>query len=208
MDIAALLLAAGVNPNPQLNFHRPSRGGNIGRFVDDLLTTGATPLLRAAISHDIEAIRLLLDHGALVDLPNVMGVTPLMAAAGMGVSGRDRLANVGGDAQDSAIATIGVLLAAGADINKRVTDIHSRAARIARISTMTEREGQTALYGAIKFAWTRVVNYLIENGAEVDIVDALGKSPVDAALGQIGGRDNTVSEEIADILRQAIANDA
>jgi ankyrin repeat protein len=89
-----------------------------------------------------------------------------------------------------------------------VTDIHSRAARIARISTMTEREGQTALYGAIKFAWTRVVNYLIENGAEVDIVDALGKSPVDAALGQIGGRDNTVSEEIADILRQAIANDA
>ena len=36
------LLDAGVNPNPQLNMHRPGRGGNSGRFVDDLLTTGVT----------------------------------------------------------------------------------------------------------------------------------------------------------------------
>ena len=37
-----------------------------------------------------EGVRALLEHGALVDLPNVMGVTPLMGAAGMGVSIRDR----------------------------------------------------------------------------------------------------------------------
>ena len=80
-----LLLAAGVNANPQLNMHRPGRGGNSQRFADDLLTTGATPLLRAAITHDHDAMRALLEHGALVDLPNVMGVTPLMAAAAVGV---------------------------------------------------------------------------------------------------------------------------
>jgi ankyrin repeat protein len=206
LDVMATLLAAGVNPNPQLNMHRPGRGGNSSRFTDDLLTTGATPLLRAAIGNDLDAVQLLLQHGALVDLPNVMGVTPLMGAAGMGVSGRDRRLNIDStdDIQLRIIATLEVLLAAGADINARVADIEGRSARIARISTMTEREQQTALFGAVKFGWARVVEYLIDHGAAVDIVDALGKSPLDAALGDIGGRDNTVSEEVAEILRQAL----
>ena len=203
MDVVRLLLAAGVNPNPQLNMHRPGRGGNSSRFVDDLLTTGATPLLRAAIGHDSEAARVLLEHGAVVDLPNVMGVTPLMGAAGMGVSARDRRLNYSGDVQSRAIDTLEILLAAGADINARVTDIHSRTARIARISTMSEREGQTALFGAVKWGWTRVVARLIDRGAEIDIVDALGNSPLDAAMGRTGGRDNTVSEEIAELLKRA-----
>jgi len=203
IDIVRRLLEAGVDPNTQLNMHRPGRGGNTSRFVDDLLTTGATPLLRAAIGHDIEAVRLLLEHGAHVDLPNVMGVTPLMGAAGMGVSGRDRRLELGGDAETRAIATLELLLAAGADVNARVTDIDSRTARIARISTMSERAGQTALYGAVKFAWARVVEYLLANGADAGVVDALGASPLDAALGRTGGRDNTASEEIAEILRRA-----
>jgi len=203
LDVIKRLLDAGVNPNPQLNMHRPGRGGNSGRFVDDLLTTGATPLLRAAIGHDVDAVRALLEHGALVDLPNVMGVTPLMAAAGVGVSGRDRRVGLDGDIQARVIATLEVLLAAGADVNARVTDIDSRTARIARISTMTDRNGQTALFGAVKFGWTRVVEYLLAHGAKADVVDALGKTPLNAALGQTGGRDNTVSEEIAAMLRAA-----
>ncbi len=202
-DVIRLLLDAGVNPNPQLNMHRPGRGGNSSRFVDDLLTTGATPLLRAAIGHDAAAVRALLEHGALVDLPNVMGVTPLMGAAGVGVSQRDRRLNLDSDVQTRALATLEVLIAAGADVNARIMDIDGRTARIARISTMTERNGQTALYGAVKFGWTRVVQFLLEHGAKTDIVDALGKSPLNAALGQTGGRDNTVSQEIADLIRKA-----
>ncbi len=78
------LLDAGVNPNAQLAFKEPSRGGRDNRFRDDLLTTGATPLLRAAQTFDNDVVRALLDHGALVDLPNASGVTPFMAAAGIG----------------------------------------------------------------------------------------------------------------------------
>jgi ankyrin repeat protein len=121
----------------------------------------------------------------------------------MGVSRRDRRLDLAGDVEDQAIATLDVLLAAGADVNAKVTDIHGRTARIARLSTMSDREGQTALYGAVKFGWSHVVAYLIAHGAKVDVTDALGKTPLDAALGKIGGRDNTPSDEIAEMLRKA-----
>lgn len=205
LDIARMLLEAGVNPNPQLNMHRPGRGGNSGRFTDDLLTTGATPLLRAAIGFDNAAIELLLRYGAQVDLPNVMGVTPFMAAAGMGVSVRDPRGSYGEGVQQRAIATMKVLLAAGADINARTTDTSSHTARIARPSTMTNRQGQTALYGAINWGWTEVVKFLLDNGARVDVVDAAGKSLLDAIKGNAGGRDHRDVPEIQAMIQQAVA---
>jgi ankyrin repeat protein len=200
-DIVRLLLQAGVNPNSQLNMHRPGRGANSSRFVDDLLTTGATPLLRAAIGHDVATVKLLLEHGALADLPNVMGVTPLLGAAGMGISPRDRRLDLEGDVQTRVIATLELLIAAGADVNARVTDIESRSARIARISTMTDRLGQTALFGAAKFGWARVVELLLAHGADPNAKDALGKTPLDVAEGRTGGRDNVVSAEVAELLK-------
>src|ERR1043165_3095559 len=64
MDIIKALLAADADLNAQLNFHRPSRGGNSGRFIDPLLNTGCTPLLRATMAGDSEVVRALLDKGA------------------------------------------------------------------------------------------------------------------------------------------------
>jgi ankyrin repeat protein len=203
-DIVRLLLEAGVNPNPQLNMHRPSRGGNIGRFADELLSTGTTPLLRAAIGGDLDTARLLLEHGALVDLPNVHGITPLLAASGH-VSGRNQRLDTE-QAQARAIELLELFLAAGADINAKITDNHSRTANVGRQpNAVTEREGQTALYGAAKYGWADVIEFLLAKGANPNVKDALGKSPVDAALGQVGGRDNRVSEDIAARLRAAAA---
>ena len=204
-DLVRLLLEAGVNPNAQLNMHRPSRGGNNGRFADELLNTGTTPLLRAAIGADVEAARLLLEHGALVDLPSVHGITPLMAAAGHS-SGRgfgDQQLNAA-QAQARAIELIDMFLAAGADINAKITDDSSRTASVGRQpNAVTERKGQTALYGAVKNGWANVVEHLLAKGANPNISDALGRTPVDAALGRIAGRNTVVSEEIAATLRAA-----
>ena len=203
LDVMQALLGKGVDPNPQLVMHRPGRGGNSGRFTDDLLTVGATPLLRAAIGYDTEAIRLLLDHGALVDLPNAMGVTPLMAAAGLGVSTRDPRGNYAGDVQERALATMDVLVKAGADVNARVADTTRHTARIARPSTMTDREGQTAIYGPINWGWSKVVQYLLDKGSRVDLVDAAGKSPLDAANGNAGGRDYKATPEVLAMIQKA-----
>src|SRR5256885_1899056 len=103
LELARLFLDAGVNPNSQLNMHRPGRGGNSGRFADEIITTGATPLLRAAGAQDKAAVRLLLDHGARVDVPNVMGVTPLMAAAGVRKGASPRFNPDAADVQDRSI---------------------------------------------------------------------------------------------------------
>jgi ankyrin repeat protein len=63
---------------------------------------------------------------------------------------------------------MGILLKAGADINARVTDTTSLTARIARTSTMTNREGQTALFYAAQLGRTAVVRFLLEHGAKPD----------------------------------------
>src|SRR4029077_14034076 len=168
----------------QLNMHRPGRGGNSGRFADEIITTGATPMLRAAASQDSAAVRLLLDHGGRVDVPNVMGVTPLMAAAGLGMELSPRFNPSAKDAQDRSIATLEILLAAGADVNARITDVKSRTARMGRGSTLPERGGQSALFGATQWAWPRVVKCLIDHGAEVAITDDRRVSPLAAASGQ------------------------
>lgn len=201
LDIIRLLLEAGVNPNSQLNMHRPSRGGNSGRFTDDLLTSGATPLLRAATSHDREAIQVLLEYGALVDLPNVMGVTPFMSAAGMGSSRGVLRGRYGEGAQSSSIAAMAVLLATGADINARITDTSGHTARIARRSSMTNRQGQTALYGAARQGWIEVARYLLDHGADINVMDDLGKSPLDAAMGNAGGRLDRPIDEMVELFK-------
>src|SRR5690606_30997760 len=209
MDLVRRLLAAGVEVDPQLNFHRPGRGGNTQRFTDYLLTTGATPLLRAAITHDHDAMRALLEAGADVNLPNVMGVTPLMAAAGIGgrnISfGSNRSPNFEGDPEieDKVIASLEILLASGADIDARVTDTQSRTARIARPTAITDRDGQTALYSAAGRGWPRVTGFLIEHGADVAIVDDGGRSPLDEALRLVDGQPVPRSEEVAEMLRGA-----
>jgi ankyrin repeat protein len=208
MDIVKRLLAANVDVNPQLNFHRPGRGGNSQRFVDDLLTTGATPLLRAAITHDDDAIRALLEHGALVDLPNVMGVTPLMAAVSVGVREPGFGANRAPDyadkkLEDKIVASAELLVAAGADVNARITDLKSRTARIARINSMTDRQGQTALHSAAARGWPTVVAWLLEHGADAGAKDDLGKTPLDIATTPVQGRPVPNGTVIAEMLRNA-----
>src|SRR5436190_71246 len=128
------------------------RGGNAGRVADEIITTGATPVLRAAASQDSEAVRLLLEYGGRVDVPNVMGVTPLMAAAGLGMEPSPRFNPSANDAQDRSIATLEILSAAGADagVNARITDITSKTARMGRGSTLPEQGGQSALFGAVQ----------------------------------------------------------
>jgi ankyrin repeat protein len=201
LDLVLALLNAGVNPNHQLNMLQPSRNGNSGRFKDDLLNTGATPLLRAAQTFDNEVVRALLDHGALVDLPNAMGVTPLMATTGIGTRTTQSVLGPGppADVEARSIETMNILIKAGANVNARITDTTSLTARIARTSTMTNREGQTALFFAAQTGRPAVVRFLLDQGADVNAMGDSVKALLNAA------RSNA---EITAMIRAAMPKDS
>jgi uncharacterized protein len=180
MDIIKALLAANVDLNPQLNFHRPSRGGNSGRFIDPLLNTGCTPLLRATMTGDSEVVRALLDKGANPNI-NDMGLTPFLVAAGVGAGNRG---GTGLAAQTSAGGPVNMelmelLLQHGADVNAQVTGTLTYSMRVSRAPSANE--GKTALHVAAETGKTDLVRYLLGKGASTQITDADGKKPIDLA---------------------------
>jgi ankyrin repeat protein len=197
------VLDAGVNPNPQLAFKEPSRGGRDNRFGDDLLTTGATPLIRAAQTFDNDVVRTLLAHGARVDLPNASGVTPFMSAAGIGTRIGSSVLGPGvrEDVVARSLETMEILRAAGADVNARIVDVTSLTARIARDNTLTNRQGQTTLFHAAETGRTLVVKYLLEHGAKVDALDDMGRTAIDVARSRRGNDAGT--QEIVTLLEKA-----
>jgi ankyrin repeat protein len=179
MEIINALLAADIDLNPQLNMHRPSRGGNSGRFIEEFLNTGCTPLLRATIANDIEVVRALLEKGGS---PNIsgMGLTPFLIAAGVGTGGRGTglaaSTSAGGAAN---LAIMDLLLQHGADVNAQVTGTMTYSLRIARAPSATE--GMTALHVAAQQGRTDLVSYLLEKRANPELLDSSGRKPIDLA---------------------------
>ncbi len=159
-----LLLDAGANPNAQLKLFPPYRSLGADRGGDSMLTTGTTALLRAAKAGDAAAIRLLLAHGAIVSLPNRMGETPLMAAAGLGTTPVDTRGKY--KTEQEAIETIGLLLAGGANVNA------------------VDGRGETALFGAASFGLNDVVRSLVSHHADISVKDDRGMTAIDAAMGR------------------------
>ena len=191
LQVIEQLLNAGANPNLQLKLLPPYRSIGSDRGVDGMLTIGATPLLRAAKGLDAPAIKLLLEHGAIIDLPNNQGITPVMAAAGLGsVDADTRGYYTTFDVQLRSIDSLELLLKAGADIN-----------------AAGGRRMQTPLAAAAYWGWNDVVQYLFDHGAKLDVKDNGGMSPIDAALGKAGGNSRggqriDVHEDTAALLRK------
>lgn len=159
--------------------HRPSRRGNVGRFVEEFYNTGCTPLMRATISGDLEVVRTLLDKGADPNI-SAMGLTPFLIAAGVGTGGRGAglaSATHSGGPVDTAIMDL--LLAHGADVNAQVTGTQNYSLRISRSPSATE--GMTALHVAAQKGRADEVRYLLGKGARTDLADRDGHKPIDLA---------------------------
>ena len=62
LELMRLLLDAGANPNQRTTTHIWYAAYNAGRMGVDF--TGATPFWRAAYAVDVEAMRVLVEHGA------------------------------------------------------------------------------------------------------------------------------------------------
>jgi ankyrin repeat protein len=174
LDVIRMLLEAGANPNLQLKLLPPYRNLGNDRGLDTMLSIGTTPLLRAAKALDAPAVKLLVDHGAKLDLPNNRGITPVMAAAGMGsVDADTRGWYTTDDTPQRSVDTLKILLDAGADVNSK------------------DPLGKTPLHEAARWGWNAAVQYLVDHGADLYAKsrDAQGreKTVIDSAMGRNGG---------------------
>ncbi len=156
---------------------------------------GATAFWRASQSSDLAVMKLLLAHGADPNIATNIGVTPLQVAAGIGwVEGITYEWS-----KDANVEAVKLLLTLGNDPNAQA------------------QTGRTALHGAAHKGATRVIQVLVDAGAQLDLRDygqtgndAGGRLafhkylPVDYADGliRIGTQSALVQPEAGTLLRK------
>jgi ankyrin repeat protein len=112
-------------------------------------------------------MKLLLAAKADINLATRAGITPLMAAAGMGTKEEDATGRF--KTEEDGIEAIELLMKARAGINA------------------ANGQGQTALHAAAGQGYDKVVEFLAAHGADVNAKDQRGFTPLDHALGNAGG---------------------
>src|SRR5439155_777037 len=159
------VLAQGANPNLQATARPPGFGGTgTGGYND---AVGATPFVIAANAADVEMMRILLAAGADPNLVTKTNSNALLAATGL-----NRGIGEITDDEDRALGAVKFLLDVGVD-PKAVTTFN-----------------ENALFGPGYRGWNRLLELLIEKGADVNVVSKAGVTPWLAASGfgdRLGG---------------------
>jgi ankyrin repeat protein len=171
------LLAHSANPNLRMTKGTPLRRASTDFNLPATLI-GATPYLLAAKFLEPEIMQILVDGGAdpKITMPN--GATPLMLAAGMG-SFRSRRGNSVIEPENRVLATVAAAINLGASVNE------------------VNLAGDTALHAAASKGYDTVVQFLADHGAQVNVKNKRGQTPLAAALTSGRGRGGAVS--VADV---------
>ena len=165
LELLAMMLAKGADMMSRLPDHLLDRDA---RFTPPPPKITDVALIRAARSSDVEAMRVLVDHGADPSLRDDKrgGITPLVAV----MMGPELPALIEAEREPSeqkAIAAIDFLLDHGAK------------------PTLGNDLGTTALHVAALRDYPGVVKHLAERGADLDVADREGFTPLDYAVGRL-----------------------
>jgi hypothetical protein len=123
--------------------------------------SGVTPFMLAAATGDVALMKAMLAKGADPMAATDDGVTAMMVAAGVGV-GSDRTP----EEEKGALEAVKMLVEVGADVN-----------------AATKTLGYTALNGAAYNGSNDIIQYLVEKGANLNVKDKMGQTPLSIAEG-------------------------
>jgi ankyrin repeat protein len=192
LDLATALLDKGADPNARVNRKVWFASYNFDQSgVDE---TGATPLWRAAYAADVDAMTLLVAHGADPAIPTIKAlerrgpddpeggrdvsglppvpiggpaITALQAAAGPGYA-------KGFAGNSHHVAPGGMLAAVTYLVNELHADVNARDA-----------DGNTALHHAASRGDNEMIVFLVSKGADAKAVNRAGQTTVDVANGPV-----------------------
>jgi ankyrin repeat protein len=151
---------------------------------------GKTPLHLAIVAADFEAIRMLLDRTADVNVRDNRGYTPLHYGAFENTGDEDEDDR---KLQDDDFRCVRLLLERGADTeaqnNRGTTPLHVAASVMRQnfVQILTENvtninlrndQGQTALHKASRRCHPGIISILLNHGADVDAQDNGGSTPL------------------------------
>ena len=195
MDVLRALLEAGADPNPRLNTHLWYWEYGLTKMGIDL--TGATPFWRAAFAQDLEAMRLLVAHGADPHIPT------RWPEVGM----RERRQQDGRQQEDSALPWIPEgapnawpihAVAGGGYLGLGAFSVRNEPDQfIPAVKYLIEELGADVnqrdswLYTPMHYAASRgdneLIDYLVSRGGDVTAITRLGQSTADMARGGRAG---------------------
>lgn len=233
LELAKRLLTRGANPNLRIAWNEQKRGGfDLGMVVNNpptisvgrnyLTLVGATPYYLAAKHSDVELMRLLAAHGADTRIPNEQGVTPLMAAAGVGFwQGESPGPNNGvPEPRTLEAVTLAWELNRDADINETAhfnrvridgdgIELLHRLPRNVHEFDETQQgdvrwEGVAAIHGAAVRGVNSVVQFLIDKGANLTARTRLGWTPLMLTEGMYIGQTEKEVPETAAFIRRVL----
>jgi len=203
LELARKLLEHGANPNVRIDWdeHRFSMVGGTARNPPDialgrhLLTyVGATPFYIAAKNGDVELMRVLADGGADPKLTNKFGITPLMVASGLDYWEGEAPGPHNGVSEAERLEAVKLAVELGSDVNARAdfgdypmtgTPEHTLLYYPHNIEELLDLgvgdprwDGCTALHGSIISNQPSITAYLIEQGADPEVRNDLGWTPL------------------------------
>jgi len=160
IEVVKKLIAKGIDVNARM-----SKNGMKDGQRNRLNRLGATAFFLAAKNTDLEAVKVLLEAGADVNIPSADGTTPLMVAAGLGIwyVGEDGGTLPG--QEDEALDVVKLTVEHGSDVNA------------------VNQMGETPLHGAAFRGFNPIAQYLVDKGAKLDARDKRGWSALFIANG-------------------------
>jgi len=183
LDLIKALLEKGADANLRSNT-TPVHG--LMQFDGSWVNfDGQTPFIRAALSGDIEVMRLLLGHGADPNIATAQGSTALMAAAGINWIPAQTYTRPEADYVDA----VKLCLERGADVNA------------------TNTLKLAAIHGAANRGWVSIIQILAAHGARLDTPDVGGRTPMTFAEGVfLAIRPPVAKPEAIALLKKLLAN--